>query len=287
MITISSIIADIKSDLSTYAESGLIDEITLRLHLINELKRFGGNVMDVYPKIIQIKNSQATLPENFFALFKAVKTEPIGYSCESGTTQEELNFGSTFFRIRKEASRTWDNLSGQFTDGEYTEVTEKVYLQENKKANIHYGNQTLLKLRQGFDKSKLNPVCENLQIKSCPYEINIINNTLQTNFSKGFICIWFQGLRVEDETEDIVLPEDPNARLYEFLMYSGKAKVFELLWNNDDDPNVIQKLQYNKAEAEKARTSASAQVRFSSVTGGDWWKHIKNKQRRRLSKFEI
>lgn len=287
MVTISSIIADIKSDLSTYAESGLIDEITLRLHLINELKRFGGNIMDVYPKILEIRNSQATLPENFFALYKAVRTEPIGYSCETGATEEELNFGNSFFRVRKEASTTWDNLSGKFTEGEYTEVTERVYLQQNKKANVHYGNQTILRLRQGFDKSKLNPACENIQIKSSPYEINIINNTLQTNFSKGFICIWYQGLSVEEETEDIILPEDPNARLYEFLMYSGKAKVFELLWNNDDDTNVVQKLQYNKAEAEKARTSASAQVRFSSVTGKDWWKHIKNKQRRRLSKFDL
>lgn len=287
MVTISSIIADIKSELSTYAESGLIDEITLRLHLINELKRFGGNVMDVYPKVLEIKNSQTTLPENFFALYKAVKTEPIGFRCEDGSDIEEANFGSTFFRVRKEASRTWDNLSGEFTDGEYTEVVEKVYLQENRKADIYYGHQIPLKLKQGFDKSKLNVACENIQIKSSPYEINIINNTLQTNFSKGFICIWFQGLRVDDETDNIILPEDPNARIYEFLMYSGKAKVFELLWNNDDDPNVTQKLQYNKAEAEKARTSASAQARMSSVTGKDWWRHIKNKQRRRVSKFEI
>lgn len=287
MITISSIIADIKSDLSTYAESNLIDEITIRLHLINELKRFGGNVMDVYPKVIEVRNNQAQLPDNFFSLYKAVKTEPIGYSLEDGSDIEEMNFGNTFFRVRKEASRTWDNLSGKFTDGDYTEVVEKIYLQQNKKADIYYGNQIPLKLRQGFDKSKLNVACENIQIKSSPYEINIINNTLQTNFNKGFICIWFQGLRVDENTDDIILPEDPNARIYEFLIYSGKAKVFEGLWNNDDDPNVIQKLQYNKAEAEKARTAASAQVRFNSVTGGDWWKNIKNKRRRRLSKFDL
>lgn len=287
MVTITSIIADIKSDLNTYAESGLIGEITLRLHLINELKRFGGNVMDVYPKVLEIKNSQAQLPENFFALYKAVKTEPVGFRCEDGVTAEELNFGNTFFRIRKEASRTWDNLSNKFTEGEYTEVTEKVYLQQGKKMDIVYGHQKPLKLVQGFDKSKLNVACENIRIKTSPYEINVINNTLQTNFSKGFICIWFQGLRVEEETDDIILPEDPNARLYEFLMYSGKAKVFELMWNNDDDLNVVQKMQYNKVEAEKARTAASTQVRFSTVTGADWWKNIKNKQRRRLSKFDI
>jgi hypothetical protein len=287
MITVSSIIADIKSDLSTYAESNLIDEITIRLHLINELKRFGGNVMDVYPKVIEVKNNQARLPENFFSLYKAVKVDPIGYSCEEGGDIEEMNFGNTFFRVRKEASRTWDNLSNKFTDGEYTEVVEKIYLQQNKKADIHYGNQIPLKLKQGFDKSKLNVACENIQINTSPYEINIINNILQTNFNKGFICIWFQGLRVEEDTDDIILPEDPNARIYEFLMYSGKAKIFEMLWNNDDDPNVVQKMQYNKAEAEKARTAASTQVRFSSVTGGEWWKNIKSKQRRRLSKFDL
>jgi len=67
MITINSIITDIKADLSSYTESGLIDDISLKMHLINELKRFGGNVMDVYPKVLEIRNSQVKLPDNFFS----------------------------------------------------------------------------------------------------------------------------------------------------------------------------------------------------------------------------
>ena len=289
MITISNIIADIKSDLKTYAESGLIDEITLRIHLLNELKRFGGNVMDTYPKILEIHNSQAQLPENFFALYKAVKTHPIGYHLHGVETDDmrEALIGNTFYRIRKEASTTWDNMSHAFTEGDYTEVVEKVYL-DNKgiKADFHYGNHQLLTLVEGFDKSKLAVECENIHIKKSPYHINIINNTLQTNFSKGFICIWYQGLRLDEETDDIILPEDPNARLYEFLMYSGKAKVLEVVWTNDDDPNVQAKLQYFSAEREKARTSASAQVRFNSVTGKNWWKGFKGKQKRRMMTLE-
>lgn len=287
MITISNIIADIKSELKSYAETGLIDDTTLRLHLINELKRFGGNIMDVYPIILEVKNSKTKLPENFFSLYKAVRVYPKGYSCEDVKDEwEELNFGQTFFRVRKEASTTWDNFSGKFTEGEYTEVTEKVYIQ-NRDVTIHYGNQTLLQLVQGFDKSKLDPKCENLNIRQSPYKISIINETLQTNFSKGFVCLWYQGLRIEEDTDDIILPEDPNARIYEFLMYSGKAKVFELLWNNDDDPNVQNKLMFNKQEAQKAKIEASSQVRASSVTGKDWIKGIKEKQRRRTRIFEI
>ena len=76
---IGNIITDIKSDLKSYDESGLIDDVSLSLHLIDELKGFGGNVMQTYPKIIEVINGQAQLPINFFALIKAVKTEPIGY----------------------------------------------------------------------------------------------------------------------------------------------------------------------------------------------------------------
>ena len=70
-------------------------------------------------------------------------------------------------------------------------------------------------------------------------------------------------------------------------MYTGKAKVFELLWNNDDDPNVQNKLMFNKQEANKAKIEASSQVRSSSVTGKDWIKGIREKQRRRTRIFEI
>lgn len=287
MITIDSIITDIKSDLRTYDEAGLIDDVSLEMHLINELKRFGGNVMDVHAKVFEIRNSQTSLPKNFFSLYKAIKTEPIGYGCENEEVIEELNFGSTFYRVRKEASVTWDNLSGKFTEGDYTQVTEKVYLGQNKKLDIYYGNHKDLKLVKGFDKSKLDKSCENLKVKSSPYEISIINNTLQTNFSTGFICLYFKGLRVDDETEAIVLPEDPNARLYEFLVYSGKAKVFEMLWSNDDDPNVQTKLQYFNQKMEQARTSASAQVRFESVSGKTWWHNLKQRQRRRTRIFEL
>ena len=288
MITISNIIADIKSDLKSYAESGLIDEISIRLHLINELKRFGGNTMDVYPKVLEIKNSQAELPENFFSLFKAVKTYPIGYYSEHAEDGiRETLIGDTFYTIRKEASLTWDNASREFTEGDYTQVVEKVYLNNKKiKSDFYYGNHQPLELVKGFDKSRVSLECENIHIKKSPYQINIINNMLQTNFSKGFVCIWFQGLLVDEETEDIILPEDPNARLYEFLIYSGKAKVFENLWANGDDADVVNKLQYFSAEREKARTSASAQVRFNSVSGKNWQKNLKGKMRKRTMILE-
>lgn len=286
MITIRSIIADIKSDLKSYYESGLIEDVTLTLHLINELKRFGGNVMEVQPKILEIKNSQAQLPENFFSLYKAVKTEPMGYHAEGEVEIEEALIGNSFYRIRKEASRTWDNQSKTFTDGDYTEVVEKVYLETPKKnVDFYYGNNIPLKLVQGFDRSKVNIDCENLNIRKSPYEINIINNTLQTNFSKGFICIWYQGL-LTNEDGDIILPEDPNARIYEFLMYSGKAKVFELVWSNSDDKDTQNKLQYFTQQKEKARTEASTQARFKSVSGKDWWKGLKGKQIKRTRVFE-
>lgn len=286
MTTINSIIADIQSGLKSYFESGLIDEVTLKLHLINELKRFGGNVMDVYPLILEVKNSQTKLPENFFSLYKATRIYPKGYSCEDDMTLEPLNFGQTFFRVRKEASTTWDNFSGKFTEGDYTEVTERVFIQ-NKNVNIYYGNQTYLQLVQGFDKSKLDPKCENLNIRQSPYKISIINNTVQTNFSKGFICIWYQGLRIDEETNDIILPEDPNARLYQFLLYSGQAQVFEMLWKNGDDPDVQNKLQFFEQKTNIARIEASSQVRWSSVTGKEWTKGIREKQKRRLRIFEI
>lgn len=288
MARLENIMADIKSDLKSYEESGLIDDVSLSLHLLNELKGFGGNVMQTYPCIIQIINSQGTLPNNFFSLVKAVKTEPVGYTPEPDCEQGEL-LDSHFYRVRKEASTTWDNYSGAFVDGEeYKEVSEKIYLfDKNLKTNFVYGNNQKLKLVRGFDKSKLNLKCENIHVVSSPYEINIINNTVQTNFSKGFICLWYQGLAVDEETEDIILPEDPNANIYKYLIATGKAKVFELLWANDDDPNVQNKIQFYKAEARENKTLALAQVRFDSIVGENWHDNLKMKNKAKVAKFNI
>jgi hypothetical protein len=288
MILLGNIITDIKSDLKSYDESGLIDEVSLSLHLLNELKGFGGNVMQIYPIIIDINNGQGKLPNNFFSLVKAIKTTPTGFKADEDCLQPEL-IGSNFYRIKKEASKVWNNYSHAFENGaEYKEVTEQLF-EYNKglKAKFYYGNYIPLKLVSGFDKSKLDPKCENIKIKESPYEISIINNVLQANFTKGSICIWYQGLLVDEETQDIFLPEDPNANIYKYLVATGKAKVFELLWANEDDSNVQNKLQFYKNEARENKTLALAQVRMSSVVGDDWSEGIKARQRNRINAFNL
>lgn len=285
---LENIKADIKSDLKSYEESGLIDDVSLDIHLLNELKGFGGNVMQTYPCILEIRNGQAKLPNNFFSLVKAVKTEPVGCETTPDCNESEL-ISSYFYRVRKEASTVWDNQSGKFEDcAEYKEVSEKVYLFDNAlKTYFIYGNHRKLKLTKGFDKSKINLKCENIYVADSPYEINIINNTLQTNFTTGFVCLWYQGLGVDEETGDIILPEDPNANIYKYLVATGKAKIFELLWSNDDDPNVQNKLQFYKAEARENKTLALAQVRFDSITGNNWHENLKMKNKAKVGKFNI
>lgn len=288
MITISNVITDIKSDLRSYEESNLIDDVSLSLHLINEMKGFGGNVMQTYPLIIDIHNGQGKLPNNFFSLVKAVKTEPIGYLPDEGCRQDEL-IGSSFYKVKKEASKIWNNFSHEFENGqEYKEVREQLFEYNfGLQAKFYYGNHRPLKLVKGFDKSKLDLRCENIRVKESPYEISIINNTLQTNFTKGSIAIWYQGLAVEEETDDIILPEDPNSNIYKFLIATGKAKIFELIWANDDDPNVINKLQFYKNEAKENRILAAAQARLDSVVGNNWSEGIKARQRNRMNVYNL
>lgn len=285
MITLGNILADVTSDLKMYDESGLIDDVSLRLHLLNELKGFGGNVMETYPKIIEIKNGQGALPDNFFSLVKAVKTEPIGYRCEPGCDEGEL-INSFFYKVRKEASAIWDNQSHAMTTGDYKVVTEKTYFfNRDLKANFYYGNNIILKLVPGFDKSKIDLKCENIYVKESPYQINIINNTLQTNFTRGFICLWFQGLIVDEDTDEVILPEDPNSNIYKYLVATAKAKVFELVWANDDDAGVQNKLQFYIGESAKTKTAALAQVRFNSITGDNWNKGLIARKNKRFNKF--
>lgn len=283
-MTISNILADVTSDLKMYDEMGLIDDISLSIFLLNELKGFGGNIMDIYPHVIEIKGGQGKLPDNFFSLLKAVKTHPKGCQPEEGCNEGEL-INSYFYRVRKEASEIWDNGSKKL-EGCYKTVTENTYFfNKDLKTTFFYGNNIPLKLVKGFDKSKIDLKCENVYVKESPYEINIINNTIQTNFKKGFICIWYQGLQIDETTDEVIIPNDPNAHIYKYLVAAAKAKIFELVWANDDDTNVQNKLQFYKAEAQQEKIAALAQVRFDSITGDNWNEGLIARKDKRFRKY--
>lgn len=289
MTTRQQLIAEVLTDFKQYNESGLIDMLSLNLWVKNALLKFGGNIMPKVDKVLEVKNGMAKLPENFYSLYLAAKCTPCKSEVLCGEQSEDILQSNYQYRVRTEARREWDNLSDNFKTGEFTEITEKIFFHGgNTQVEFKYTKPQLLRLTRGFKKDRLCGNNLNLQNKlthSSPYEINILGDYIQANFNSGFIYIQFQGLPVEEETEDLIIPEVMGNYVFEYIAAELKKKIYENLWTNGDDENVQNKLMYWKQESADKFSNAMTAAKFEGM-GGRWWKEMAENNKRRTQIYQ-
>lgn len=279
--TLSNIIAEVKTELSQYQASGMIDEISLNNWAKRALKRFGNLVTVLQEKTVEVKNGRAKLPSDFYSLYAAARCEAKSYEVVEGTEDDLMD---TFFvRMRKEANTVWNNQSNKFEQGEYTEITEKIYLRNGKtQVDVCFHKPKLLKLTRGIKKEVCHSRCKNLSKEltySSPYEISIVGDYIQTNFEEGFIYLQFFALE-KDEDGDIIIPENSNDQLVEYLTYHLKRKALESVWISDDDA-VQNKIQWMMQQEKDAELKAMSAAKIDSVSGYGWWETIQKRNRLR------
>ena len=58
------------------------------------------------------------------------------------------------------------------------------------------------------------------------------------------------------------------------------------MWQNDDDTNMINKLQYIKAEENSLKGLAFTEVKFNKLGDGNWAKRLQRNNNLYIEKFE-
>ena len=203
-ITLDEFIAEIESTFKIYADTNDIDRVLIKTIVINELRKFGKNICDKREAIVDIKNSQVLLPENFKSLILALKLTPNEeLDCKDNTEKRLI-----IERQRIENPAEWTTTTRDYFVN-YCEskiVTEKVYAY-NERVDKFY-TPHFLSLYKGFSNSSLDTNCLNLHPSirdSYSDKISITNRTLRTNFREGKIYIQYNSLP-EDEEGEIVIP---------------------------------------------------------------------------------
>lgn len=283
-MTRKELIAEVTSDLRQYDESGLIDYRSLNLWIKSELKRFGNNIMVLHDKTIPVENGRAKLPENFWKLVVAAKCDDGGYEVCEGDKEHIIM--SHYWKMRTEQSYEWDNNSETYHKKDYKEIREKVYF-DGGAIEFRYKNPTILRLTRGMKKEVCHSSCLNLQAaltSSASNEINILGETIQTNFTTGYIYIQYLALPSDDDG-DLIIPETQHNHLQKYIMYYVKAKILENIIANEDDPGKGQLLTYFNAKANEAFSLAMTETKMEGL-GMDWDKKLKNQMRKDTMKFE-
>lgn len=281
-MTRKQLIAEILTDLRQYDESGLIDYRSLNMWIKNELKRFGANITVLTEKALEVQNGKTELPEDFWTLHLAVKCNQHGWEGEHHE-ERDLVQDSQWYKQSTTTNYVWDNQSQSHKEESYKTVSEKVFYRDQIK-KVHYTEPIVLRLTKGFKKEFCAPGCKNMQQKlatSSPHEINILGNILQTNFKDGFIYMQYNALPT-DETGDIYIPDVRS--LQEYLIYYAKRRILEALWMNDDDINLLNKLQYIKGQEKEYLGLAMTQTKFENL--GNWDKNLKRKMINETNRYE-
>lgn len=282
-MTETQVIAEIKNTFKSYDSEGLIDEITVRNLLKSELKRFGNNIMVYTDDIIKVENGIGELPKDFWALKYAERYYASHYECDEES--RDLLQNSHFWKMTVERD-------DKFVDGKIVEVkttktvSEDIYFRDAT-AKLFYSNPTPLFLTKGYNRKAVDKDCINLpnRLKRGKYnEINIVGNYIQANFSKGYIYIKYKAIPTNEDGE-IYIPETQHDRLREYILYFLKWKVAEGLYLNDDDPNLVNKIQYLAQMANEAFGLAMTETKMSTLTKRTWAdiKKINNREHRKIT----
>lgn len=278
-MTRKQLIAEIQTSLRQYDESGLIDYRSLNRWIRQELKRFGTNIMVVAEKFMEVKDGKATLPEDFYTLKFAVKCDKDSYYVDDNCRKEVVE--SNYWKQRLESTYVWDNQSNSHVQQDFKCIEEKI-VHNNCQVTLRYTNPTMLKLTKGVKRDLLANECKNLKIFNCPYEINIDRETVKCNFKNGNVYIQYYAIPTDDDG-DLLIPDLRN--LEEYLIAYCKRRILEDVFYNDDDTNMINKLQLIKQEERELYGFAQTEVKMNAL-GKDWWKKIKRNNVCYTNQFE-
>ena len=279
-MTRKQLVAEITTELKKYDESGLIDYISLNRWIKNELKIFGNNVMELTGTVLRVENGETILPENFFDLDFIVKCKPYAHKFEKGGKEHVQS--SYFWTQRLEETYEWDNMSNSHRKTDFKMIEERVVLKDSI-FKVRYNNPILLKPVRGIKRDYLTKTCKNLRVHDSPYEFNISGERLQFNFRDGDVYIQYYGIPLTEDG-DFEIPDSRN--IQEYLIAYCKRKILEIVWQNDDDTNMINKLQYIKAEENSLKGLAFTEVKFNKLGDGNWAKRLQRNNNLYIEKFE-
>lgn len=290
-MTRKEIVAEIRNKLKVYDQQGLLDYISINNWIKENIKEFGGNIMNEYQRPLIVEKGKAKLPDNFWALKAAVKCEQEGYSEVEDIRPERQAQRRISYLEWTDIRDYYNYIEGRpcAEDGDTRYITETLFFENpsgtKNSYNFYYRTPQQLRLIPHVNKANYDSNCPNLYCES-EYEISIdeSNNYISTNFNEGFIWVWYKGLPCDD-SGDLVIPETSRDKLKNYIIYFAIVKTLEDLWLTEDDPNIQNKLQYFTQMKNDYYADAKAESISKGILG--WSDKLINNNRRNTNKYEF
>ncbi len=262
MVHGKTILAEVKRRLKKYDKMNLIKDEVVYDHVIKGLKIFGSNVMQLQDKLVHVKNGSAVGPKGIWGLTGAFLCEPKGYVIKEG---HEDNLQSTFFwrEISKSGTR-WDNCKECCEESYQQTVVESIYFNDLH-VDFHYQNPIPLRPARNMKKDQCAGEFRKALRFNSPYEINLNEETITTNFSDGAVYLRFYGIVLDDEGIPSI-PTTQHEKLETYILYYVQWKLMEEWWLNGDVLNIETRIQYLLGQVSDSKGLAMTEAKFSTLT---------------------
>jgi len=284
-MTFEQFFAEIESQLPTYADD--IDKLSVKMDVVDRLKKFGRNICTLHEKVVQVKNSKALLPENFKSLKCALKVDPFGCNVKGVGNRRDFT-DSYIYKERIENPAYFDEVNQEYiTSCNSKIITEKITL--GGEAFEFYYHPQWLSITKGINKDFVAGDCLNLHPSirnTYPHQISVNQRTINTNFATGEIYTQYYGLPVDEEGE-IIIPEFTTGDIYNYLEVYVKMRIAEkLIANNENPTGIVQLYQMWKSELFFLKKNADSEAKFHGA-GKEWNKNFGKMNRAEARAFNL
>ncbi len=282
MVNADTLIAEVRSTLSTYDADGLLDDALLYKAMYDGLRRFGKDVTVDDSEILYVNNRKAILPNNFYSLRAAWLCEPKG--CWINDRHKDMLQSEISRREITERGVKWDSCN-QCCKEEYEKViTERVYL-NGCTAEFYYHRPRLLRLGKSRNKSPYDSRCMNFHEIDNINEIVIDGKMLYANFDSGFVHIDYFG-SPEDEDGKPFVPEESTGSLERYIVALMIERSLIKIWYNKKDENIQGIIQHAVQTTALREREARANIKFEKLSP-NIFERIKKLNRQNMMRYEL
>lgn len=264
--------SEIKEELKSYFQTGVIDDILFPKYTEDCLKKLGRSSYKIEENIFKLEDFQAKLPDNFEAVRELWLVTPHEYSYQMPNSCYE----QATVRVTPERDRC---DAGDFCAPKEIKVTYKTTGTIIQKYNCHH------LLKPGNVNARENCALDSFNMHSDAMEtFDIRGGKLVTNFPEGTLYMVYYVK--EYDTNDFQLVPD-NVRILDYLKSYIKYKCFENIYNVVSDETLRQveaKMMYYKNEMYEFKVIAETEIKMQTIE-----KQIRATKaaRNRFNKFHI
>jgi hypothetical protein len=247
------IYTEIKEELKSYFQTGVIDDVLFPKYTEDCLKRLGRSSYKIEENIFKLEDYQTILPENFEAVRELwlVTAHDMSYQMPNSCYEQAT------VRVTPERDRC---NPGDFCAPNEIKVTYKT----NGTIIQRFNCQHLLK--PGNVHAKENCSLDSYNVFSDSMEtFDIRGRKLVTNFPEGTLYMVYY-VKDYDDNEFQLVPD--NIRILDYLKAYLKYKCFENIYNNVSDETLNQierKMMMYKQEMYEAKAIAEVEIKKQTI----------------------